>query len=263
MKSKILTFIISALLMASAYADHHEAPGAKYILNIQNFTTNMAALIATQKAFADSGALNERQVGMVVYQINAGGRDGANVAINFFYQNAASLPPPNVMIQSDAHAKTFMQSNDDDSWVGKGSSIYETIHQVGQLTPETRVFQGASIKAMSADYPEKLKNSLLRQQSMVCPTVYSRLSSVVMKARLIESGGVINPKRRCSKPARRITTASGLPKPSSHNKTGKSSVHGWRPASWLQHPNSAILVSSLGQHPDVALLEDNHRQVSV
>ena len=160
MISKILTFIISALLMASAYADHHEAPGAKYILNIQNFTTNMAALIATQKAFADSGALNERQVGMVVYQINAGGRDGANAAINFFYQDAASLPPPNVMIQSDAHAKTFMQSNDDDSWVGKGSSIYETIHQVGQLTPEIRVFQGASIKAMSADYPEKLKKFL-------------------------------------------------------------------------------------------------------
>jgi hypothetical protein len=53
-----------------------------------------------------------------------------------------------------------MQSNDDDSWVGKGSSIYETIHQVGQLTPETRVFQGASIKAMSADYPEKLKKFL-------------------------------------------------------------------------------------------------------
>jgi len=146
--------------MASANADHHEAPSAKYVLNIQNFTTNMAALIATQKAFADSGALRERQVGMVVYQINAGGRDGANAAINFFYQDAASLPPPNVMTQSDAHAKTFMQSNDDDSWVGKGSSIYETIHQVGQLTPETRVFQGASIKAMSADYPEKLKKFL-------------------------------------------------------------------------------------------------------
>ena len=64
------------------------------------------------------------------------------------------------MIQSDARAKTFMQSNDDDSWVGKGSSIYETIHQVGQLTPEIRVFQGASIKAMSADYPEKLKKFL-------------------------------------------------------------------------------------------------------
>jgi len=146
--------------MASANADHHEAPSAKYVLNIQNFTTNMATLIATQKAFADSGALRERQVGMVVYQINAGGRDGANAAINFFYQDAASLPPPNVMTQSDAHAKTFMQSNDDDSWVGKGSSIYETIHQVGQLTPETRVFQGASIKAMSADYPEKLKKFL-------------------------------------------------------------------------------------------------------
>jgi len=160
MKSKILTSVLSAFLIVSADADHHEAPGARYILNIQNFTTNMAALLATQKAFADSGALNERQVGMAVYQINAGGRDGANAAINFFYQDASSLPPPNVMIQSDAHVKTFMQSNTDDSWVGKGSSIYETIHQVGQLTPEVRVFQGASIKATSADYPEKLKKFL-------------------------------------------------------------------------------------------------------
>ena len=160
MKNKILTSVLSAFLMVSAYADHHEAPGPRYIMNIQNFTTNMAALLATHKAFADSGALNERQVGMAVYQINAGGRDGANAAINFFYMDAASLPPPNVMIQSDAHVKTFMQSNEDDSWVGKGSSIYESIHQVGQLTPDIRVFEGASIKALSPDYPEKAKKVL-------------------------------------------------------------------------------------------------------
>ena len=160
MKNKILVSVFSAFLAVGAHADHHEAPEVRYILNVQNFTTNMAALLSTQKAFADSGALNERQVGMAVYQINAGGRDGANAAINFFYQDAGSLPPPTVMTQSDAHVKTFMQSNEDDSWIGKGSTLYESIHRVGQLTPNTRVFQGASIKALSPEYPEKLKKFL-------------------------------------------------------------------------------------------------------
>ena len=157
MKIKILAYIFSLFILSSAYADNHQAPQARYILNIQNFTTDMSSVLTTQKAFADSGALSERQVGMTVYQINAGGRDGANVAINFFYSDAASMPPPNAMIQSDAHVKAFMQNNGDDSWVAKGSSIYENIHQVGNLTADTRVFQGASIKALSPEYGEKLK----------------------------------------------------------------------------------------------------------
>lgn len=160
MKIKLLAYIFSLLMMSSAYADDHEAPEARYILNIQNFTTDVSAVLASQKEFADSGALNERQVGMTIYQINAGGRDGANVAINFFYSDAASMPPPNAMIQSDAHVKAFMQNNGDDNWVAKGSSIYENIHQVGNLTADTRVFQGASIKALSPEYEEKLKSFL-------------------------------------------------------------------------------------------------------
>ena len=159
---KMLTAALAVIFIAlSASADHHasaELTLPKYIQSIQGTTDDLGGYLADAKGFADSGLLQARGAGMAVYQINAGGHDGAQVVTEFYYPNADALPSPNVMVQSDAHIKTFTKNTRGN--VHKGSTLYEMIHSSGQLPADTRVFVGTRVKALSPDYIGKVKAML-------------------------------------------------------------------------------------------------------
>ena len=157
----LVVAIAAAAVTLQAFGDHHasgELTLPKYTQSLQGTTDDLGGYLSDMKAFADSGLLQARGAGMAVYQINAGGNDGAQVLTDFYYPNADALPSPNVMTQSDAHMQTFTKNTR--GIVSKGSTIYETIYSGGALSVETRVFVATRVKALSPDYAMKLKSFL-------------------------------------------------------------------------------------------------------
>ena len=161
MKFRTATALLSLFWCVNASTAHHEeAPFPwKYSLSIEAETQEMNGLLADSKQFADSGVLQKRGASMSVYQINAGGYEGANVLTEFYYPDAASLPSPNVMVSSQAHLDAFGDNQRAGDFVR--STIYKNIHGVikGDAA-DVRVFMGASIKALTPDYVDRVKSLL-------------------------------------------------------------------------------------------------------
>lgn len=162
MKLRVVSMVLVLVCGTGGFTAHHEENPFpwKYSLSLEVETQELNGVLSDSKKFADSGVLEKRGAYMSVYQINAGGYMGANMVTEFYYPHADSLPAPNVMISSQAHIDAFGDNGRDGDFVR--ATIYKNVYGViKDPSAELRVFFGASVKALSPDYVDRIKKLMV------------------------------------------------------------------------------------------------------
>ena len=134
---KYIGFVVALLLPLSGFAGHHEEsePAIQYVLTQGIKADNAPASAGAAAKFLQSGVLGKRGVGMGLYGLNASSGNGATMAIDYYYPNAASLPPADVQTVSPPHVAFFDEMRE----LGN-ETVYSTIMStVVEVAPQSTI----------------------------------------------------------------------------------------------------------------------------